>query len=177
MRVMVIVKASKASEAGRMPDQKILEEMGRFNDELVKASVMRAGEGLHPSARGKHVRVAGSKCCDASTSVQSVSAKRRRRQSRWCVKTRLPHAGLRANGGTLGHTGADGFARKRAGARLALRQIASALPQRAPVLDCLGHMLGLQVLVGGQIRHGARDLEHAVIGAGRPAQPHAGCMQ
>jgi hypothetical protein len=61
MRVMVIVKASKESEAGQMPDQKILEEMGRFNDELVKAGVMLAGEGLHPSARGKRVRFAGSK--------------------------------------------------------------------------------------------------------------------
>jgi hypothetical protein len=61
MRVMVIVKASKESEAGKMPDQKILEDMGRFNDELVKAGVMLAGEGLHPSARGKRVRFAGSK--------------------------------------------------------------------------------------------------------------------
>jgi hypothetical protein len=61
MRVMVIVKASKSSEAGQMPDQKMLEDMGRFNDELVKAGVMLAGEGLHPSARGKRVRFAGSK--------------------------------------------------------------------------------------------------------------------
>lgn len=61
MRVMVIVKASKSSEAGQMPDQKMLEDMGRFNDELVKAGVMLAGEGLHPSTRGKRVRIAGSK--------------------------------------------------------------------------------------------------------------------
>jgi hypothetical protein len=61
MRVMVIVKASKQSEAGEMPDQKILEDMGRFNEELVKAGVMLAGEGLHPTARGKRVRFAGDK--------------------------------------------------------------------------------------------------------------------
>jgi hypothetical protein len=61
MRVMVIVKASKQSEAGEMPSQTMLEEMGRFNEELVKAGVMLAGEGLHPSARGKRVRFAGSK--------------------------------------------------------------------------------------------------------------------
>ncbi len=61
MRVMVIVKASKQSEAGEMPEQKLLEEMGRFNEELVKAGVMLAGEGLHPSVRGKRVRFAGDK--------------------------------------------------------------------------------------------------------------------
>jgi hypothetical protein len=61
MRVMVIVKASKQSEAGEMPDQAMLEAMGKFNEELVKAGVMLAGEGLHPSSRGKRVRFAGSK--------------------------------------------------------------------------------------------------------------------
>ena len=60
MRVMVIVKASKASEAGEMPDQKILTEMGRFNEELVKAGIMIAGDGLHPTSRGKRVRFSGS---------------------------------------------------------------------------------------------------------------------
>src|SRR5258707_424462 len=59
MRVMVIVKASKESEAGQMPSEKILADMGKFNEELVKAGVMLAGEGLHPSARGKRVRFAG----------------------------------------------------------------------------------------------------------------------
>ena len=61
MRVMVIVKASKESESGAMPDEKILTEMGAFNEELVKAGVMLAGEGLHSSAKGKRVRFSGSR--------------------------------------------------------------------------------------------------------------------
>jgi hypothetical protein len=61
MRVMVIVKASKDSEAGVMPSQKLLTEMGKFNEELVKAGVMLAGEGLHPSSKGKRVRFSGDK--------------------------------------------------------------------------------------------------------------------
>jgi hypothetical protein len=61
MRVMVIVKASKDSEAGALPDEKILTEMGTFNEELVKAGVMLAGEGLHSSAKGKRVRFSGSR--------------------------------------------------------------------------------------------------------------------
>lgn len=56
MRVMVIVKANKDSEAGVMPDKEILTAMGNYNDELVKAGVMLAGEGLHPTSRGKRVR-------------------------------------------------------------------------------------------------------------------------
>lgn len=59
MRVMVIVKASKDSEAGVMPSQELLTEMGKYNEELVKAGVMLAGEGLHPSSKGKRVRFAG----------------------------------------------------------------------------------------------------------------------
>src|SRR6266850_8502777 len=59
MRVMVIVKASKESEAGEMPSEKILTDMGKFNEELVKAGVMQAGEGLHPSSRGKRVKFSG----------------------------------------------------------------------------------------------------------------------
>ena len=59
MRVMVVVKASKASESGALPDQKILTEMGKFNEELVKAGVMLAGEGLYPSSKGKRVRFSG----------------------------------------------------------------------------------------------------------------------
>jgi hypothetical protein len=55
MRVMVIVKASKESEAGEMPSEKLLADMGRYNEELVKAGVMVAGEGLHPSSKGKRV--------------------------------------------------------------------------------------------------------------------------
>jgi hypothetical protein len=60
MRVMVLVKADKRSEAGMMPDEKLLTEMGRFNEELVKAGIMLAGEGLHPSSKGKRVRFSGS---------------------------------------------------------------------------------------------------------------------
>ena len=59
MRVMVIVKASNNSEAGVMPSQRLLAEMGRFNEELVGAGIMVAGEGLHPSSKGKRVRFSG----------------------------------------------------------------------------------------------------------------------
>jgi hypothetical protein len=59
MRVMVIVKANKDSEAGALPDEKILTEMGQFNEELVKAGVMLAAEGLHPTSKGKRVRFSG----------------------------------------------------------------------------------------------------------------------
>jgi hypothetical protein len=59
MRVMVIVKATKNSEAGVMPSEKLMAEMGKFNEELVKAGVMLAGEGLHPSSRGKRIVFAG----------------------------------------------------------------------------------------------------------------------
>lgn len=59
MRVMVMVKASPSSEAGVMPDEKLLTEMGRFNEELVKAGVMLAGEGLHPTSRGVRVQFSG----------------------------------------------------------------------------------------------------------------------
>jgi hypothetical protein len=61
MRVMVVVKANKDSEAGKMPDQKLLADMGKFNEELVKAGVMLAGEGLHPTSKGKRVHFSGSK--------------------------------------------------------------------------------------------------------------------
>jgi hypothetical protein len=60
MRVMVIVKASKDSEAGKMPDGKLLTEMGKFNEELVTAGVMLAGEGLQPTSNGVRVRFSGS---------------------------------------------------------------------------------------------------------------------
>jgi hypothetical protein len=58
---MVIVKATRNSEAGVMPSEKLLAEMGKFNEELVKAGVMLAGEGLHPSSRGKRVVFSGGK--------------------------------------------------------------------------------------------------------------------
>ena len=59
MRVMVIVKASKDSEAGVLPKQQLLAEMGKFNEELVKAGIMLAGEGLQASSKGKRVRFSG----------------------------------------------------------------------------------------------------------------------
>ena len=58
---MVIVKASKESETGALPDEKILAEMGKFNEQLVKAGIMLAGEGLQPSSKGARVRFSGSK--------------------------------------------------------------------------------------------------------------------
>ena len=60
MRVMVLVKATEDSEAGLMPSTELLEAMGRFNEELVKAGIMLAGEGLKPSAQGKRVAFDGS---------------------------------------------------------------------------------------------------------------------
>ena len=59
MRVMVIVKADKNSEAGAMPSRELLTAMGKYNEELVKAGVMLAGEGLHPTSKGKRVRFSG----------------------------------------------------------------------------------------------------------------------
>ena len=59
MKVMVLVKASKNCEAGVMPSQQLLAEMGKFNDDLVKAGVMVAAEGLQPSSKGKRVRISG----------------------------------------------------------------------------------------------------------------------
>ena len=61
MRFMVIVKATKASEAGIMPSETLLAEMGKYNEELVKAGIMQAGEGLQPSSKGARVRFSGSK--------------------------------------------------------------------------------------------------------------------
>jgi hypothetical protein len=59
MRFMVIVKADKNSEAGVMPDEKLLAEMGNYNEKLVEAGIMLAGEGLHPSSKGVRVRFSG----------------------------------------------------------------------------------------------------------------------
>jgi hypothetical protein len=61
MRFMILVKANKDSEAGVMPSQQLLTDMGKFNEELVKAGIMLAGEGLHPSRKGARVRFSGSK--------------------------------------------------------------------------------------------------------------------
>lgn len=59
MRVMVLVKASNESEAGQMPSEQILRDMGNYNEQLVKAGIMQAGEGLHPTSRAKRVRFSG----------------------------------------------------------------------------------------------------------------------
>ena len=59
MRVIVMVKATEDSEAGIMPSEQMLSEMGKYNEELVKAGVMLAGEGLHPSSKGKRIRFSG----------------------------------------------------------------------------------------------------------------------
>ena len=61
MRFMILVKANKNSEAGVLPDEKLLADMGKFNEELVKAGVLLAGEGLHPSAKGARVKFSGTK--------------------------------------------------------------------------------------------------------------------
>jgi hypothetical protein len=60
MRVIVLVKASKESETGQMPSEEILREMGKYNEQLVNAGVMQAGEGLHPTSKGKRIRFSGS---------------------------------------------------------------------------------------------------------------------
>jgi len=60
MRVMVIVKANPDSEAGKLPSEKILAEMGKYNEQLVKAGILLAAEGLHPTSKGKRVRFSGS---------------------------------------------------------------------------------------------------------------------
>ena len=60
MKVMVLIKADENSEAGIMPDERLLTEMGAYNEQLVNAGIMRAGDGLHPSSRGKRVRFSGS---------------------------------------------------------------------------------------------------------------------
>ena len=61
MRVMVIVKATKESEAGKMPRRELFEAMGKFNEELINAGIMLAGEGLHPSSKGRRVHFSGTK--------------------------------------------------------------------------------------------------------------------
>ena len=61
MRFMILIKADKSSEAGVMPSQQLLTEMGKFNEELVNAGIMLAGEGLHPSSKGARVRFSGKK--------------------------------------------------------------------------------------------------------------------
>jgi hypothetical protein len=61
VRFMILIKADRNTEAGALPDEKLLTEMGKFNEELVKAGVMLAGEGLHPSSKGARVKFSGDK--------------------------------------------------------------------------------------------------------------------
>ncbi len=61
MKFMILVKADKNSEAGRMPDEKLLTEMGKYNEELAKAGIMLAAEGLHPTSKGTRVKFSGGK--------------------------------------------------------------------------------------------------------------------
>jgi hypothetical protein len=61
MRFMILIKADKDSEAGVLPDEQLLTEMGKFNEELVNAGIMLAGEGLHPSSKGARVKFSGDK--------------------------------------------------------------------------------------------------------------------
>jgi hypothetical protein len=61
MRFMILIKADKSSEAGIMPSEKLLTDMGKFNEELVKAGIILAGEGLHPSSKGSRVKFSGDK--------------------------------------------------------------------------------------------------------------------
>src|SRR5713226_5975422 len=61
MRFMILLKADKNTEAGALPDEKLLTEMGKYNEELAKAGVLLAGEGLHPSSKGARVRFSGNK--------------------------------------------------------------------------------------------------------------------
>ena len=61
MRFMILIKADKSSEAGQMPDERLLTDMGKYNEELVNAGIMLAGEGLHPSSKGARVRFSGNK--------------------------------------------------------------------------------------------------------------------
>ncbi|MEW5852401.1 MAG: YciI family protein [Myxococcota bacterium] len=61
MKFMIIVKANQESETGALPEPKLLQEMGKYNEELVKAGVMVAGEGLHPSSKGARVKFSGNK--------------------------------------------------------------------------------------------------------------------
>ena len=82
MRFMVIVKATSDSEAGIMPSEKLLRDMGNFNEELVKAGIMLAGEGLHPSSRGKRIRFSGGKRTVVDCIKQPLRAARRQVRSR-----------------------------------------------------------------------------------------------
>ena len=78
MRFMVIVKASKDSEAGVMPSTELLTAMGKFNEEMVKAGIMEAGEGLHPTSKGARVKYSGGQAQREPRSVRPDQRSRRR---------------------------------------------------------------------------------------------------
>ena len=92
MRVLVIVKANKESEAGALPDKQLVDEMQKFNDELSRNGVMLAADGLHPSSKGKRVRFAGSKptVIDGPIAVATASAAARRDPGLPRTRTRGP---------------------------------------------------------------------------------------
>jgi len=108
MKVMVLVKATKDSEAGIMPSQTLLAEMGKFNEELVKAGVLLAAEGLRPSAKGKRVQLSNGSSA-AQIPCRGILKSRFARYSIW--KTSREHrlqdppadAGFSHNSGLIGH--------------------------------------------------------------------------
>lgn len=77
MKVMVMVKATKNSEAGVLPSEEMLTAMGKYNEELVKAGILLAGDGLHPSSKGKRIKISGGK------RTSSTGRSPRRRSSYW----------------------------------------------------------------------------------------------
>jgi hypothetical protein len=76
MKVMVIVKATKESEAGMMPDEKVIAKMGKLKEELVKAGIMLAGEGLHPGSKGKRLHISGGKKTKAARPVGCAATRK-----------------------------------------------------------------------------------------------------
>ena len=85
MRFMILVKADKNTEAGVMPSEKLLADMGKYNEELVKAGVMLAGEGLQPSSKGARVRFSGGKATVALTPGQKRLARRSSTRAACCA--------------------------------------------------------------------------------------------
>jgi hypothetical protein len=81
MRVMVIVKATKNSETGAMPSEKMLAEMGAFNEQLLQAGIMLAGDGLHPSSKGKRIKISG----DARTVVDGPFTETKELVAGWWI--------------------------------------------------------------------------------------------
>jgi hypothetical protein len=76
MKVMVIVKATKEPEAGMLPDEKVIAKMGKLKEELVKAGVMLAGEGLHPSSKGRRLHISGGKKTKAARPVGGAATRK-----------------------------------------------------------------------------------------------------